>query len=505
MKKRQLLNIGIPPGPAMRAAQEACGEASRAGWEKDKIRERLDEALADPQAHLQDEFFGALAKQLAELRAFNRPVEFSGGSGEGGGSGDSGSGGASESCVPLDKPVPCKIYGSGFEKEALQQIENACSLPISVRGALMPDGHVGYGLPIGGVLATRNAVIPYAVGVDIACRMKMTVLDLPVSALGGQTDRLRNALLNETRFGVGASFRERRHHNVMDEDWSFSPVVKRLKDKAWSQLGTSGSGNHFAEYGVLTVLRDGLALPPGEYLALLSHSGSRGAGNEIARHYSQLAMKLRRNLPKHLAHLAWLNLDSDAGREYWEAMQLMGRYASANHELIHRYIARTLRADVMLDIENHHNFAWEEIHDGQRVIVHRKGATPAARGMIGIIPGSMATPGYVVRGKGVPESMNSAAHGAGRRMSRTAAKSQFTGSMLRKHLEERGITLLSADVDEAPMAYKDIEEVMAAQSSLVEILARFDPKMVKMAPPGERAEDSREGGGWALAWDWRGT
>ena len=142
-----------------------------------------------------------------------------------------------------------------------------------------------------------------------------------------------------------------------------------------------------------------------------------------------------------------------------------------------------------MDIENHHNFAWKETHNGERVVVHRKGATPAGEGVLGIIPGSMANPGYVARGKGNPLSLNSAAHGAGRRMSRTQAIKSFTWSQTRKLLAERGVTVLSAGLDEVPMAYKDIDEVMAAQSDLVEIIARFDPKIVKMAPAGERAED----------------
>jgi tRNA-splicing ligase RtcB len=332
-------------------------------------------------------------------------------------------------------------------------------------------------------------VIPYAVGMDIACRMKMTVLDLPVSALTGQVDRLKNALERETRFGVGATFRQRRQHAVMDEDWSFSLPVRRNKDKAWGQLGSSGSGNHFVEFGTLTLDADDLGLKAGTYLALLSHSGSRGTGNAIATHYSKLAVEKHPELPKELTHLAWLDMDSEEGQEYWQAMELMGRYAAANHELIHRFVARNLNVDVLLDIENHHNFAWKEVHDGRELIVHRKGATPAREGVLGIIPGSMGTPGYVVRGRGISESLHSAAHGAGRKMSRKKAKETFTWSDAKKFLQERGVLLLSAGLDEVPMAYKDIQEVMAAQSDLVEPVARFDPKIVKMAPGGERPED----------------
>jgi tRNA-splicing ligase RtcB (3'-phosphate/5'-hydroxy nucleic acid ligase) len=390
--------------------------------------------------------------------------------------------------------APYRIWGSGFEQNAVEQLMNACKLPVAVSAALMPDAHVGYGLPIGGVLATRDAVIPYAVGVDIACRMKMTVLDLPLTALSDDQPRLRNALERETQFGMGATFRNRRQHDVMDADWRVTSLTSKLKDRAWSQLGTSGSGNHFVEFGRLAVMDETIGVPRGEYLALLSHSGSRGAGAQVAQHYSRLARDLHPELPNELANLAWLDLSSNPGCEYWAAMELMGRYAAANHALIHGHIARTLGVEVMLDLENHHNYAWRERHrlaDGSDadVIVHRKGATPAGAGVLGIIPGSMGAPGYVVRGKGVAASLNSAAHGAGRRMSRTKARELFTWDMANAVLRERGVTLLSAGLDEVPMAYKDIDEVMAAQRDLVEPLARFEPRLVKMAPGHEPAED----------------
>jgi tRNA-splicing ligase RtcB len=174
-------------------------------------------------------------------------------------------------------------------------------------------------------------------------------------------------------------------------------------------------------------------------------------------------------------------------------MQLMGEYAHANHELIHKHVAKNLGADVIGGVENHHNFAWEEQHeiDGEkrRVIVHRKGATPAGKGVLGMIPGSMATPGFVVRGKGNADSLNSAAHGAGRAMSRTKAKQTYRWGPVNDYLKQRGVKLLSAGLDEVPMVYKDIDQVMAAQDDLVEIVGRFDPKLVKMAPAGERPED----------------
>lgn len=417
--------------------------------------------------------------------------------------------------------IPYRQWGRDLDAQSIQQMERACALPVAVAAALMPDAHVGYGLPIGGVLATDNAVIPYAVGVDIACRMKMTVLDLPLGTLRHDrgTDRLKKAISAETRFGVGARFKKRRNHPVLDRNWSVSPVTGKAKDKAWSQLGTSGSGNHFVEFGELTLHEPLKGLDTGTYLALLSHSGSRGSGAMVASHYSRLAMSLRPGLSREQRHLAWLDLDSEPGQEYWAAMELMGHYAEANHACIHRHMAIHLGAEVLLDLENHHNFAWKERiavpgqhgqheqsgqHDqhgqsGQydqpgrrpdrKAIVHRKGATPAGPGVLGIIPGSMASPAFVVRGKGNHASMNSAAHGAGRVMSRKRAVRSLNWQDANRLLREEGVTLMSAGLDEVPFVYKNIETVMAAQTDLVEVVARFDPRLVKMAPAGERPED----------------
>ena len=465
MKSRELQNMGIPRGEPIRLALEAIGAAMKTGMTREAVRAAIKAIAGNPGQHVNDPAFGTLASSLIKTVTARARFE------------------------QRAEPAPYRRWGEDMESQSIQQMENACKLPISVVGALMPDAHTGYGLPIGGVLATKGAVIPYAVGMDIACRMKMTVLDLPVSAIRGQEGRLRKVLGEATRFGVGGGFSPRKDHPVMDEDWSFCQVTRQYRDKASYQLGSSGSGNHFAEFGTLTLKQDDLGLKAGIYCALLSHSGSRGTGGQIAMHYSKLAMEIHPELPRELAQLAWLDLGSEAGQEYWHAMELMGRYAAANHLLIHRAVAKLLGVSVLLDIENHHNFAWKERHFGEDVIVHRKGSTPAGKGVVGIIPGSMATPGYVVRGKGVPDSLNSASHGAGRRMSRTATRNTYTWNDGKKFLAEHDVVLISAGLDEVPMGYKDIESVMAAQSDLVEIIARFDPKLVKMAPEGEQPED----------------
>ncbi|WP_428936986.1 RtcB family protein [Fontivita pretiosa] len=464
MTGKDLIKLGLKPGPAIGVALRLIPRAKQELGSEKAVKRELKKVLDDPQGNASHPYFGELARVLAEQQ--NQPT-----------------------FTERQQPAPYQVWGQNPDPDALAQMDAAMRLPVSVRGALMPDAHVGYGLPIGGVLATENAIIPYAVGVDIACRMKLSVFDIPADQIQRLNDTLVRALQRETRFGVGAEFSKPLEHEVLDEDWSVSPVTKQVFPKARAQLGTSGSGNHFVEFGILTLDKPELGLEPGQYLALLSHSGSRGAGAEVARYYSQLAMQLHPELPQKLRHLAWLDLDSEPGQEYFAAMNLMGKYASANHALIHQRIARAIGAQVIAGVENHHNFAWKEVHDGRELIVHRKGATPAAPGVLGVIPGSMASPAFIVRGKGNPQSLNSAAHGAGRQMSRAAARETFRWSDVRPVLERAGVQLLSAGLDEVPFVYKDIHEVMAAQSDLVEVVGRFDPRIVKMAPPGEKPED----------------
>ncbi|MES2828147.1 MAG: RtcB family protein [Bacteroidota bacterium] len=379
-----------------------------------------------------------------------------------------------------------------IEVGALAQMRTAIKLPIAVAGALMPDAHQGYGLPIGGVLATTaNTIIPFAVGVDIACRMCLSIFDLPAEAIDTETDKLKNILVDNTYFGIGCTTKSYFDSSLFDSKaWSETKIIRSLKDKAYTQLGTSGTGNHFVEWGELTIADDALAgIPAGKYLALLSHSGSRGFGGTVADHYSRIAMT-KTKLPAEAKHLAWLDLDKDEGMEYWIAMNLAGEYASANHHEIHNKIARALGAKPMSMIENHHNFAWkEQLADGTAVMVHRKGATPAGEGVLGIIPGSMSTPGFLVRGKGDASSINSASHGAGRAMSRSAAFRTLNKSEIAANLVDKRITLMGSDMDEAPMAYKDIHAVMAAQRDLVDVLAKFEPRIVRMANAKEKPED----------------
>jgi len=380
------------------------------------------------------------------------------------------------------------LWGTDIDPAAAEQMDTAMALPVTVAGALMPDAHVGYGLPIGGVLATDNVVIPYGVGVDIACRMMMTIFDASPKVLQSEHDLYTSAIEKNTRFGVGAEWKQKKWHPVMDEDWNVTPVTADLKDKAHKQLGTSGSGNHFVEFGEIVFEEDALGLEAGSYLALLSHSGSRNAGAQVANYYTRAAKSLHPELIGAEKNLAWLPLRG-YGAEYWAAMELMGKYASANHHVIHDSIIQFLKHHVLKQVENHHNFAWREKHQGREVIVHRKGATPAGAGVLGIIPGSMAAPGFLVVGLGNAASMNSASHGAGRRMSRKEAKKRFTWKETKDYLRKQNVDLLSAGLDEVPWAYKNINDVMNAQLDLARPIGRFMPRLVKMAPAGEIPED----------------
>lgn len=463
MNAKQLKKMGVPED-CTRPAVVAITRAREAGRLGDvKANEWIRRVLDAPEDYSGDAEFGAFARAIIEDRAFTLP-----------------------------EPVDYRTWGAEqIDDGAHAQMRQACGVPGVTGGALMPDAHVGYGLPIGGVLAMDNAVIPYAVGVDIACRMKLSVIDTDPGKLDREYDRHRDALEKGTRFGVGARWQRPKTHDVMDADWSVSRITRERKDKAWQQLGTSGSGNHFVEFGIVTLTeRDNeLGLDAGEYVALLSHSGSRGAGAAVCQTYSGIARSQLSKKYDDFARLAWLSLDSEAGQEYWAAMNLMGDYAAANHDVIHREVAGLIGAHVIAGVENHHNFAWKEMHGGREVIVHRKGATPAGEGVLGVIPGSMATPAFVVRGKGQPDSLHSASHGAGRLMSRTKAKDKYNFKAVAGDLEKKGVRILSAGADEVPGVYKDIHTVMAAQSDLVETVARFDPKIVKMCGDGSRAED----------------
>ena len=430
--------------------------------DKPEVLELLGKINLTPEDYFEDPVFGQLAKLLSEKtlpqKKKKKPV--------------------------LNKAaLEFKIYGEeNIDPQAVEQMQTAMKLPIAVKGALMPDAHVGYGLPIGGVLATYNAIIPYAVGMDIGCRMCLSVFPASPKKISGERDRIKNILMNETRFGL-TEFNDLEEFEILDrKEFAEIKFLNSLHKKFAKQLGTSGHGNHFVDVGIfeLNEFSDKINLEPGEYFAVLSHSGSRNFGAEVCKHYTNIA-KEKLELSGEAARLAWLDLDSEEGQEYWLAMQLAGEYSHTNHRIIHKRIAKALGEKPLTIIENHHNFAWKEkLPDGNELVIHRKGATPAGINNVGIIPGTMASPAFIVAGKGNEDSLQSAAHGAGRLMSRNAAKKTFTQSQLKKHLGEQKVELLGGGIDESPFAYKDIHQVMKSQNDLVEILAAFHPRIVRM-------------------------
>lgn len=456
---KQIRAIGYQEGPVVSVAMHIMCTHFKHHTEEAALQV-LKDVLAAPENYLADEVLGKIAEKLIE------PV-------------------IEESTeIPLNEMgILYNVFGAKhIEEGALMQMETAAKLPVAVAGALMPDAHQGYGLPIGGVLATNNAIIPYAVGVDIGCRMCLSIFAIEPEELKKREAYFQRELVANTLFGAGREFADKAEHEVLErKEFKEIPFLQPLQHKALKQLGSSGSGNHFVEFGKveITDAANPMNIPAGQYVGLLTHSGSRGLGANIANHYTQIAMQ-KTVLPKEAKHLAWLGLDTEEGMEYWLAMNLAGDYASACHHTIHAKIAKAIGERPLAMVENHHNFAWKEMYEGKEVIVHRKGATPAGKDVLGIIPGSMTAPGFIVKGKGETASLNSASHGAGRKMSRSKAIANITHEALRAELKNHGVKLIGGGLDEAPFAYKDINEVMQCQTALVDVLGKFYPAIVQM-------------------------
>jgi len=392
--------------------------------------------------------------------------------------------------------------GSKIDSAAYEQMNTAARLPVFVGGALMPDAHLGYALPVGGVAVLEGALSPSFVGYDIGCRMTLSELRIFENEIPAAIAAIKKI----ARFGFQTNEGQNEQwHPVLENPlWDEISILRGLKNKARLQLGTSGSGNHFID----------LMRANGGF-ALLTHSGSRGIGHNVATHFMKLAEKIcPANTPKGYEYLPF---DTEGGQEYWAVMQLMGQYAQACHHVIHARIhAALLMSGVELNgpecdvpglliykifanvdgnsgfetvnlIENHHNFAWKEGNN----FVHRKGATPAAIGQLGIIPGSSGSYSYVVEGvvdglqanegeAHLSSTWNSASHGAGRVSSRTVAKARHDAEAMKQHYENFGVELWGVAPDETVAAYKDVESVMQAQGKQVKVLARLKPIFVAM-------------------------
>lgn len=387
--------------------------------------------------------------------------------------------------ITLNKArVPVKIFTKDIEHDAIQQLLNVAQLPI-VHGhvAAMPDVHHGIGATVGSVIPTKQAIIPAAVGVDIGCGMNAVRLTLNAADLPDNLARLRRAV--EARVPVGfnqhdsdkvrgsaherqARTLEGRLDNIVAKH---SGVMKMQRQfaRTWAcQLGTLGGGNHFIE----------LCLDEEQRVWVMLHSGSRGIGNVLGRYFIEAARKdMRRhqvNLPDR--DLAYFSEGSDLFDDYVEAVDWAQDYALLNRSMMMKLVLDALAPHLptfKIDgeaINCHHNYVAVEHHFGEKLFITRKGAISAREGQLGIIPGSMGAKSYIVRGKGNPESFNSCAHGAGRRMSRTEAKRRFNRFDLAKQTEGVECRKDGGVVDEIPAAYKDIDVVMANQSDLVDVV-----------------------------------
>ena len=460
IKPKELSKLGYTDNVARSVAIELVTKNCK-HFSNEKICELLQNIKQCPEQYKQDAVWGKLAQILSPDKQTVMNYEL------------------------RESPIHYYIYGEdGIDELSKKQMEVAMRLPVTFAGALMPDGCAGYGLPIGGVLATtEDVVIPYAVGKDIGCRMSLTILDAGADYLEKYNDRAIEALVYNTAFGLDGVLPFKQYHPLFDKsEFREIPVLKKLREKAVMQLGSSGKGNHFVDICEIKMpTNNALELSEGKYIGILSHSGSRGLGANIADYYTTIAKETCR-LPRQAGPFAWLSLNTEAGQEYWKCMEIAGDYSAVNHECIHYNVAKALRLKPLVCVSNHHNFAWRDmLPNGRTIIIHRKGATPAHLGELGIIPGSMTAPGYIVSGKGCAESLYSASHGAGRIMSRLDARNSVSRYALKKLLAEKNVTLIGGTTEEAPQAYKRIDKVMESQKELVSIEGKIIPRIVRMS------------------------
>ena len=383
----------------------------------------------------------------------------------------------------LTEKIPLKLWLDDPEEGALEQAKNLANLPFAFKHVcLMPDAHQGYGMPIGGVLATENVIIPNAVGVDIGCGMCFVETNIEAKSVSKDTFiKIMKNIRNHIPIGF--------NHHKQNQDADLMPkghnideliIVKEQYYRALKQLGTLGGGNHFIE----------LQKSHKGFLCIMIHSGSRNFGYLVAEYYNNLAKQLNAehnpfNVPAN-ALLAYLMFDSKEGQLYFKEMNYCTEFALANRKLMLeriKYVIGNSIKDVTFSpmVNIAHNYAAQEEHFGKMVLVHRKGATSAKKGETGIIPGSQGTKSYIVEGLGNPESFMSCSHGAGRVMSRTSAIKNLSLEEEKEKLDKLGIIHSirgKNDLEEASSAYKDIEEVMALQADLVKIVIELEPLAV---------------------------
>jgi tRNA-splicing ligase RtcB (3'-phosphate/5'-hydroxy nucleic acid ligase) len=379
--------------------------------------------------------------------------------------------------------VHTKIFGQ-HDEATIKQIETCVALG-GERGVLCADGHKGYAQPIGGVVAYKNKISLSGVGFDIACGNLAILTDATRPQVAPAIRQIMDDVVRDISFGVGRASKTRIDHALFDDDaWKLEPL-RDLKSTAAEQLGTVGGGNHYVD----------IFADEEERIWVGVHFGSRGLGHKTATHFLKAAGgKDGMDVPPTVV------ADSESlGQDYLVAMELAGRYAYAGREAVARHVVRgILRAEIVEEVHNHHNFAWQEEHEGETFWVVRKGATPAFPGQRGFVGGSMGDNAVIIEGIDSPlarETLFSTIHGAGRIMSRTAAKGRFEkvgGKRIRreglvrhdemmKWINDRGIVLRGGDLDEAPQAYRRLPDVLAAHAGTIRVLHTLRPLGVAMA------------------------
>lgn len=381
--------------------------------------------------------------------------------------------------IVKSETIPIKLWLDDMEDGAMQQAKNLANLPFAFHHiAIMPDAHFGFGMPIGGILAADNVIIPNAVGVDIGCGMcsvKTSADHIDEKTLKSVMQAIRKTV----PLGFKHQKKKQPHEAMPSVETDDLPIVRSEYENARAQVGTLGGGNHFIEIQQGT---DGRVW-------FMIHSGSRNLGYRVANHYNKLAISLNKKWKSQLPtswQLAYLPMDSNAGHTYYREMSYCVKFAQANRALMQKQVEHAflehmtdIRFETPINIA--HNYAAEELHFGKHVYVHRKGATRAETGDTGIIPGSQGKESFIVSGKSNPESFNSCSHGAGRKMGRKQARKQLDLDKERHRLERKNILHSlrgKKDLDEAPGAYKNIETVIENQQDLIDIIDVLQPMAV---------------------------
>src|SRR3984957_19586381 len=369
---------------------------------------------------------------------------------------------------------PLKIFGR-HDEATVAQMRNCMSVGNVVAGVICADGHLGYAQPVGGVIAYEKQISISGVGFDIGCGNMAVRLDVPFATIADRVGPIIRDVAKTISFGIGRRNEERAEHALFDDAdaWRESDM-QAYRQKAVTQLGTVGSGNHYVD-----LMRDG-----DDFVWIGVHFGSRGLGHTSATRYLKAAGgKDGMNVPP-----AVIDEDSEIGRRYIAAMQLAGRYSYAGREWVIERVRKIIGGTVTDMVHNHHNYAWRENHDGRDLWVVRKGATPAFPGQRGFVGGSMGDDAVIIQGIDGPEAkaaLYSTIHGAGRLFGRKEAKRRFTREQMGQWLQDRGVTVLGADLDESPMAYRRLPDVLAEHAGSVKVLHTLRPLGVAMAGSGE--------------------